>query len=240
MRDFTIARSALHDAAIALDHIVELAVPDTRNARGRYERLTNTYQDDLISWYINWGARLVKSLNGDVAAKQTQIDTAIPELQTRLQQAAQEHMPYAVQAIGVEEYAPSPEAWHMMGDAIAATQADIATRLIPEIHATLSRALVEGADVEAIVQSLIPRVAFYAGALWIAIQRLVGDFAAQATTRDDLIYRCRWVLDPHAEHCPACLEFAGEYDSYAAMLERTLQAVPGYFAGYPGRACWLN
>jgi hypothetical protein len=40
------------------------------------------------------------------------------------------------------------------------------------------------------------------------------------------------VLNPdNPKHCQACLEFAGGYDTWSAMLGRTGGAEPGHFPG---------
>ncbi len=239
MPDFARALAALGKMARLADQMVALQAAD-RGGRGRYERLTNDYQAELTTTYDAWVGRLIKGLTGDWAHDAPAIEGAMLELERSLQDLAQAQLPWAVTAIGVEDYVPSAEAWRMIADAITQNNSDVSSRLVPEIHDKLLRGLTEELDLAGVAQSLTPRVAFYAGNFWVVIQRLVGDFAAQAETRDDLIYPCRWVWDPQAKHCDSCPQFAGEYESYAAMLAATNQCVPGYFVGSPYKSCWLN
>lgn len=226
----------LLDEATGLFRPAQLA-----DGRNRYVRITNQYGDQLVSTYQGWIKGVLRGLRGDAAEQSAQIAANAQALVADLQRVGQEHLPYAVTAIGAEDYMPSPDAWRMIADAIDAQNTDIATRLVPDVVAKLQRGITEGADLVAVADSLVPRVSFYAGNLWVCIQRLVGDFAAQAQQRDDLVYPCRWVLDPQAQHCDSCPQFAGDYPSYEAMLQATNQCVPGYFFGSPyKKSCWLN
>lgn len=237
MPNLSDALDVLKQMAQLLDRV------DLASGRTRYERLTNEYQDALDSEYIAWARGLVRQLkNAKDAIEQKQIiANASQTLLASLRQVGTEHLPYAVSAIGVADYVPSPDAWRMIAESIDAQNSDFENRLIPFIVERLNTGVDDGTDVQAVADSLLPRVSFYAGNLWITIQRLVGDYAAQAQTRDDLVYRCRWVRVKDDHSCQSCIEFAGEYDSYEAMLVATNQCVPGYFVGSPYKsACWLN
>ncbi len=245
MPDLPRALAALKRMAWLLDeasgHFAPMALLAGRDNRGRYERLTNAYQDALTQAYQSWAKQALKGLSGNTDEQKAQIEAASAGLLAALQQVGQERLPYAVTAIGAEAYMPSPDAWRMIAEAMDSQARDITTRLVPDVIAKLERGVDEGSDLGAVADSLLPQVSFYAGNLWVVIQRLVGDFATQATTRDDLIYPCRCVLDPQAQHCDSCPAFAGEYPSYDAMLEATGQCVPGYFVGSPyKKSCWLN
>jgi AcrR family transcriptional regulator len=231
------ALSALKQLAHLLDS-VSLA----GGAPTRYERLTNEYQAALEDAYQSWARWLIRQLNdaADDADRKQQIATSADGLLKTLQRIGNEHLPYAVNAIGVAEYAPSPDAWRMIAQAIESQNADFEARLIPYVIDTLQRGIDEQTDLRAVAESLTPRVAFYAGNLWVVIQKLVGDFAQQAATRDDLIYRCRWVRTQDDASCQSCIEFECEYDSYEAMLQATNQCVPGYFETSPYRSCFWN
>jgi hypothetical protein len=228
------------DLARALAVLKQMAQLADRNTRGRYERLTNEYQDALRAAYEDWIKQTLATLKGDAFQQRQQIADAGTGLIKALERVGQEHLPYAVSAIGTQDYVPSPDAWHMIADAITAQNVDIEARLVPDVLGKLERGVDEGTDLAAVADSVLPHVEFYAGNQWIVIQRLVGDFAAQAQARDDLIYPCRWVKVKDQRSCEACVEFAGEYESYDALLEATGQCVPGYFIGSPFKSCWLN
>jgi len=234
MADLYRALTVLKEIAYLLDNHVALSAPR------RYERITNDYQDALVNAYRTWVRVVLSGLTGDVAGQKSIIQDAANNLVKMLTRVGTEHLPYAVTAIGVKDYVPSPAAWRMIADAIESQNRDIETRLVPEITEKLQRAIDEGTDIAAVAESLVPRVAFYAGNLWVVIQRLVGDFARQVAERDDIIYRCRWVRVKDEKSCEACKAFEGEYDSYDAMLRATHQCVPGYFVNSPYPSCWWN
>jgi hypothetical protein len=231
------ALDVLRQMARLLDASVMLAAPN------RYARVTDTYETALLDAYESWTRWLIRELRdaADDAERKRVIADGAAGLTRALQRVGQEHLPYAVTAIGVADYVPSAEAWRMIADAIEAQNADIAARLAPFVVEKLSSALDEGVDLGAVAESLAPRVTFFAGNLWIVIQRLVGDFAAQAQERDDLIYPARWVRVRDDHSCESCIQFEGEYESFDALLQATNQCVPGYFVGSPYKsACWLN
>jgi hypothetical protein len=66
---------------------------------------------------------------------------------------------------------------------------------------------------------------------------MVPDNPSQQTTDGTLLpdqWRAtlptRWVLNPaHPQHCEACLSFAGEYDNWRDMVDKTNGAEPGFF-----------
>ncbi len=249
MPDLPRALAALQRMAWLLDEAAPTASRATGRfrpaqlaaGRSRYARVTNEYRDQLISAYETWTRWLLRQLDGDAESQKAQIAANAQGLARTLQQIGTEHLPYAVTAIGTQDYVPSADAWRMIADAVDAQNSDIATKLVPYVVESLQRGVDEATDLAAVADSLLPRVSFYAGNLWVVINRLVGDFAGQAATRDDLIYPCRWVLDPQAQHCDSCPAFAGEYPSYDAMLAKTFQCVPGYFVGSPyKKSCWLN
>lgn len=221
-----------------LSTLVQLQAPDDRSGSGRYERATNTYQDSLLSAYRGWVRGLVKALTGDAAKDRALITEQLPDLTRALQSVAQEELPNAIGVLGTR-YVPSPDAYRMVAEAIVQAQADL-DRLAGDVADKLGRALDEEADLASVAASLEPRLAQSAGAFWVLIMRAIGDFAAQAAGQDDEIYPCRWVLDPRAQHCEACPIYAGEYASYAAMLQVTNGSVPGYFVGSPYKSCWGN
>jgi hypothetical protein len=197
----------------------------------------------LIDAYEAWARWLMRELGNaaDDAERKRVIADGASGLAWSLQRVGQEHLPYAVTAIGVADYVPSADAWRMIAEAIEAQNRDIETRLIPYVIETFDKGVSESADLRTIADTIAARVAIYAGNLWIVIQRLVGDFAAQAQERDDLIYPARWVRVHDKNSCESCIEFAGEYESYEALLQATNQCVPGYFVGSPYKsACWLN
>ena len=236
MPDLPLALAALQRMAHLLDaNTAQLGAPT------RYERINADYETALLEAYQSWVKGLIKRLAGlSDSERKIEIDASAKTLLADLKLAGQEHLPYAVTAIGVQDYVPSPDAWRMIADAIDAQNLDLETRLVPNVIEKLQRGVDEGADVSAVAESLLPRVAFYSGNQWATIQKLVGDFAAQAQTRDDLIYPCRWVRVKDDHSCESCIEFAREYPSYDAMLEATGQCVPGFFVGSPYRSCWLN
>ena len=218
----------------SMDQLLALAAGN----RGRYENATNAYEAALEDAYAKWLKGLAK-IAGTDAEKRAAIETALADLQRTLQQLGQENLPDTLYVLG-HNYVPSADAFQMVADVIRENDALITARLIPDLREKLYRALDEEADLAGVGQSLAARVTGLAGIYWTTIQRAIGDFAEQAKTADDEVYACRWVLDPGAEHCEACSEFAGTYASYNAMLEATGQCVPGYFFGYRGRACWAN
>jgi len=229
------ALDALRRMAHLLD-TVSLAAPT------RYDHMTNDYKAALLDAYDSWVLWFKRELRdtSDPAELKRKIAEGAAGLIDRLRLVGQEHLPYAVNAIGVDDYVPSSDAWRMIADAIESQRADVEDRLVPFVINKLNTAVDEGTDLEAVAESCAPRVSEYAGHLWIVIQRLVGDFASQAAARDDLIYRCRWVRVKDDNSCEACKAFEGEYESYDAMLQATGECVPGYFVGSPYRSCWLN
>lgn len=240
MLNLTRANSALHRMARALDGMSrELNVRNL--ASGRYERATNEYQDRLLDAYDKWMRRLKRELGdtADVENVSNTIQQLMPALTAELQIVAQAGMPGAVQAMS-GAYVPSPDAYRMIADAVTRNNQDIETSLIPAIQDKLLNAVVEGKPIGDAAETMTARVVSYAGNFWALIQRFVGDFALQAQAADDVIYRCRWVSELDEATCDACKAYAGEYDSYNAMLEQTSQSVPGYFFNAPYRSCWTN
>ena len=207
----------------------------------RYERATNAYQADLLDAYDQWTRGLMRRLKGVTDLEQARqiVTEAMPELRRALQDLAQSTLPAAVGAM-TDAYVPSADAWRMIADAITETNSNIDTRLVPDVEEKLLRGIAEGADLNGVAQSLVARVGIYAGDYWAVIQRLIGDYAAQAQTGDDVIYKCRWVRVHDDHSCEACIAYEGEYDSYTAMLEITRQSVPGYFFNSPLRSGWGN
>lgn len=237
MPNLALASVALYRMAQLLD-VAELAVPSDRGGVGRYESATNGYQAALLDAYQSWGKDLLKKLTGSAVADDETISAKIPDLRKSLQAVAQEQLPTALDTLR-NDYVPSASAYSLVSEAITQAASDIETRLIPDIGEKLQRGLIEGADMAGVLQSLEPRVGTYAGGLWVLIMRAIGDFAMQGSL-DNVIYPCKWVLDPQAQHCEACPKYAGTYDSYQAMLDQTGQSVPGYFAGSPYKSCWGN
>lgn len=230
-------------ALVALKRMAHLL--DTNAAQlaapSRYDRVTNDYQAALQSAFEAWASGLLRDVRGKSTDEQkTIIDASAGALSNALNRVTSEHLPYAVNAIGTSEYIPSPDAWRMIADAIDAQTKDIDARLVPFVTDKLRQGVTDGLELRGVADSLLPRVGFYAGTLWATIQRLVGDFANQASIRDDLIYRCRWVRVPDDHSCQSCVEFAGEYASYDELLKATNECVPGYFVGSPYNSCWLN
>lgn len=226
------AARALQRAARALDELRYAAA-------GRYERAIDDYQNALLAEYDAWAASLIKKIGKetDIERARQVIVEAIPSLRSALHAVAQELLPDAVNAMSAA-YVPSADAYRLIADAITENNADIETRLMPAIEEKLLRAVVEGAPVEQAAQSLVARVTAYAGAFWVLIQRLIGDFVKQMETADDKIYPVRWVRTKDDNSCESCIKFEGEYESYDAMLVQTLQCVPGYFFNSPYPACW--
>jgi AcrR family transcriptional regulator len=235
MPDFKRALTALRQMARLLDAVM-LATPN------RYERVTDAYQTALVEAYDTWARWTTRELEKAVDDTARAEVLAIGEkgLRGALQRVGTEYLPNAVSAIGATDYVPSPAAWRMIAEAIETQNNDIATRLVPYVIESLQRGIAEQTDLRAVAESLAPRVASYAGNLWIVIHRLVGDFAAQAQARDDLIYPARWVRVRDDRSCESCIQFEGVYESYDALLQATGQCVPGYFVGSPYSACWLN
>lgn len=228
------AERAFRRMGRALDAMVSLAAGN----RGRYETSTNAYEASLEAEFAAWVKRLSK-VTGTADEKRASIETALAELQRTLQDLGQETLPDALYVLG-HNYIPSPDAFGMIADAIRENNLSIGGGLIPELREKLLRALDEETDLGAVAQSLASRVTRLAGLYWSTIQRAIGDFAQQAATADDEVYPCRWVLDPGAEHCESCSNFAGTYDSYNAMLDVTNESVPGYFFNSPYKSCFSN
>lgn len=233
------AKRAMRQMARALDEMSLLSTDKAALAAGRYERATDDYQAYLLDEYEAWVASLLKKIGKetDVERARQVVLEAMPALRAALQAVSQESLPDAVNAMS-DAYVPSADAYRLIADAITLNNSDIETRLVPAIEEKLLRAVVEGTPVEQAALSMVSRVSGYAGAFWVLIQRLVGDFVRQMETADDMIYPVRWVRTKDDHSCESCIEFEGEYESYNAMLAKTLQCVPGYFFNSPFTACW--
>ena len=231
MPNLIVARDALEE----MNAIVQLQ--EDRRAQGRYERYTNGYQQALESAYSQWVKGLIKKLDGSGDELQI-INEALPDLIQSLEAVGGEWLVYSGDAL--KDFTPSPEYLRTIADSIEQNRTDIERILVPIIAEKLKGAIVEGLDLQATADSLLPKVAYQAGAMWTLIQRGALDYAAQAASQAETLYPVRWVLDPNAKHCDACVEFAKTYDNYMEMLNQTGQAIPGFFANYSGRACWLN
>lgn len=232
--------SSLQRMARALDEMQALSADnEARLAAGRYERATDDYQAQLLDAYDAWVKRLNKAIGQETDLERAAqvIVEKMPELRAALHAVAQEFLPDAVNAMS-DAYVPSADAYRLIGDAITQNNGELETRLVPAIEEKLLRAILEGADLTQAAESMSARVAAYAGAFWVLIQRLIGDYVEQMQTADDKIYPVRWVRTKDDRSCESCLKFEGEYKSYAAMLEQTLQCVPGYFFNSPYSACW--
>src|SRR5581483_7822641 len=232
---------ALHRMARALDEMQALSADKlTLLAAGRYERATDDYQAALLAEYDAWVAVLLKKIGDETDAERVRqvIIEAMPDLRAALQAVAQESLPDAVNALSAA-YVPSADAYRLIADAITENNADIETRLIPAVEEKLLRAVADGTPLEQAAQAMVSRVSGYAGAFWVLLQRLIGDFIGQKQTADDEIYPVRWVRVDDEHSCDSCIAFEGEYPSYNAMLEATNQCVPGYFFNSPYQsACW--
>ena len=207
---------------------------------GRYERATNSYEAALLDAYTVWVQQLLNALTGetDLTRAGQVIIEQIPSLRMALQDVAQAGLPDAVNAM-TDAYVPSADAYRLIADAITQNNADLETRLLPAIEEKLLRAVLDGADLNQTAESMTARVSGYAGSFWVLIQRLIGDFVAQAQTADDAIYPVRWVRTKDDHSCESCIGFEGTYESYNAMLEKTFQCVPGYFFNSPYKSsCW--
>lgn len=225
---------ALARMARALDAMVELA--------GRYERATDAYQDALLEAYDAWAKKLLRAIGKETDMERARqvIVEQMPDLSAALRGVAQAGLPDAVNAMS-DAYVPSADAYRLIADAITQNNGDIETRLVPVVADALLRAVLDGKPLADAAAALDARVAQYAGAFWVLIQRFIGDFVAQMETTDDAIYPVRWICNLDDATCDACREFAGEYKSYNDMLTATAQSVPGYFFGYRnGSACWGN
>lgn len=226
---------ALHRMAVALDELQGLKL-----ASGRYERSTDAYEGQLLDAYAVWVKRLLKAIGDetDIERAAQMVTEQMPGLRDALQSVAQESLPDAVNAMG-DAYVPSADAYRLIADAITQNNADLETRLVPDIEDKLLRAIKEGTPLAEAAASFESRVAGYAGAFWVLIQRFIGDFVEQQQTADDEIYPVRWVRVHDDHSCESCIGFEGEYESYDAMLKQTFQCVPGYFFNSPYKsACW--
>lgn len=230
----------LHAMARALDELQMIQL-----ASGRYERSTDAYEGALLDVYDAWVKRLLQAVGEgapdtpEAVERATQeISARVPDLRVALQAIAQEFLPDAVNAMS-DAYVPSADAYRLIADAITQNNADLETRLMPDVEEKLLRAVKDGTPLADAAVAFESRVAGYAGSFWVLIQRLIGDFVAQKQTADDEIYPVRWVRTKDDASCDSCLAFAGEYESYNAMLEKTFQCVPGYFFNSPYKsACW--
>lgn len=230
----------LQTMARALDEMQTLEL-----ASGRYERSTDAYQAELLDAYDAWVKRLLQAVGEgaldtpEAAERATQeIIARVPALRADLQAVAQEFLPDAVRAMG-DAYVPSADAYRLIADAITENDADLEMRLMPDVEEKLLRAVKDSTPLADAAAAFEARVAGYAGSFWVLIQRLIGDFLEQAQTADDEIYPVRWVRTKDDASCDSCIAFAGEYESYNAMLEKTFQCVPGYFFNSPYKsACW--
>lgn len=210
-------------------------------ATGRYERATDEYQAQLLDAYDAWVKQIVKKIGNspnDLDLAKHLIEEQIPDLQAALQNVARKSLPGAVNALN-DTYVPSAEAYRMIASAITQNGNDLAGRLLPDLLDKLLRAVTEGKALQEAADAFESRIAAYAGAHWVLIQRLAADFVEQKQVEDDEIYPVRWKRTPDDRSCESCKAFEGEYDSYNAMLELTSQCVPGYFFNSPYKsACW--
>jgi len=134
MADLNSALSVLGRMAYLLDDRVALSAPR------RYERVTNDYRDALVNAYREWIRITLRGSANDRSA----IQNAADDLARRLTRTSMEHLPYAVTAIGVVDYVPSPAAWRMIADAMEHQNKDIENRLVPDVIEKLQRAITRG------------------------------------------------------------------------------------------------
>ncbi len=215
---------------------------------------TNALQAKLERIYSDWTARIVKRIQENKERGQRRvlgifpvsrnemagIDVSLQELEEELGDALAIGLMDAVGVIHGEEFNPGAAI-----EANAETQRQLAflsTSLIPSIRGKIEEFLSSPSAADFNLQPLTselknfgPRVALYAGASWLLLNRLFGQ-----KTMKQVNTKIYWLRDSSAASCADCLEFGNrEYASFDALLAASGSIQPGSAACLQNCRCRL-
>lgn len=200
----------------------------------KYERATNAYQLRLQSAWRAWAERTAQEMARaeDEAERERVLEAAVAAIVTRMIAMGRESLPQAL-ALGLGQVHASPQAVRELSEALAENERYLTQSLQPgvieKVRERIARdpsIVLETAAIAALLMTFLGRVGQYAGAYWNIIWWGVIERARQLPNAQEIAVR--WVLDPEvSKHCATCLEYAGEYENYEAMLSRTGGIVPG-------------
>lgn len=207
---------------------------------GKYETSNQDYQLELERIYkLFWTAILGGLLAADNYEGRREILVAgLDGLQNDLIKAGRRGLNDAFD-LGLAGEAPSPDGLTKLQQRVQANESYIRDTLIPGIRqkadtALREQELIDGGEdaVGGLFQTMNGRIANGAGAQWVSIWDGMGDHLRQQSGGDQR--RIERVLDPAAEHCEECEEFAHTYTNFAEME---------FVAGIPGdgnTSCFSN
>ncbi len=231
-------------------------VPDAEEPDDKWITSTNSLQARLEAIYRTWIATMVERIAGrsDRTAGNPLrriilsgddvhlVRASLAELEQELNTALAEEIMNSVDMVDEDEIVPRSR--QIAVDEINTQKAIIATSLIPEIKQRLERFLrsPQAADFDLTpltmsLNSLIARVASYAGSAWLVLNKLQG---FKSLREGKAVF---WNIDPAAKSCSDCLAHANkEYKSYSDMLAATSNLFPGSpdLLCAPNCRCQLN
>jgi len=199
--------------------------------RNKYRKSTDRYKSELQKTYEEW----YRSLAGKLAREKSEAkrkrlaDAAMLALLIDLKKLGRERLEEAYMQ-SIEAVDITPEMVDEMELIIASNDEYLTDSLIPALGERIEKNVTPEiwfAGLAAILGAFAgftARVGLYAGAYWDAIWR---GAAQQQVIQGREGWAVLWLKDPRAKHCSSCLEFAGAYIHYDAMLVVTGGIVPG-------------
>jgi len=207
----------------------------------KWERSTNAYQSELAQYYEGWSDDLAKDLaNEEDPDKRDELMAAALLVLALDMKAMGRRNIMDGMALGLGDKAPSPALVADIAQMMADNDGYVDSSLIPDLQYKLRSGLLDpevlASGVAAILGLLAAynaRVESYAGSMWTAIQRAVGEAAQQGTEAGTYTGRVMWQRDPLAKHCDDCLNYGDDapggriYDSWDGMMAATGGRLPG-------------
>ena len=196
-------------------------------SKSKMERAVNEYQRRLGLTYAEWVELASEQLENVPDDKKEETIIALILLLRQMLQADGRRFITEGMHIGLGSTLPTPDLDRRLQNRLLENDNYMGNSLIPAVDERIRRTLADpnivGATAfAASMMALQARTELYAGAMWTMMQDAIGEVSKQ---KEDP--RIRWVLDDLAQHCPDCPRFAGEYDSFDAMLAATNGAMPG-------------
>ena len=187
----------------------------------------NEYQRRLGLTYQEWADLAAGQLEDVPEDKREETILALILLLRQMFQADGRRYITDGMHIGLGSMLPTPEIDQRLQIRLVENDEYIRTSLIPDVEARVRKAItseeiIGAAAIATSLMALQARTELYAGSMWAMMQDAIGERSKQQEDN-----RVRWVLEPLADHCEDCPRFAGEYESYDAMLAATGGAIPG-------------
>jgi len=206
--------------------------------RSRYRKSTDRYKTELQKTYEEWYRGLAKDLEKEESeVKRRKLsEAALLVLLMDLKKLGRERLEEAYMQ-SIEAVDITPEMVDEMEFIIASNDEYLEDSLMPALRERIEKNVTSEiwfAGLAAILGTFTgftARVGLYAGAYWNAIWK---GAAQKHKVQNREEWQVLWLKDPRAQHCKSCLEFAGAYVHYDAMLVVTGGATPSHLVDCNG------